>query len=242
MATTTTNFGWDIPQSTDLVKDGATAIAALGQDIDTALVDLKGGTTGQLLSKTSGTDLDFTWVTNASLYVPWPTGKYFGANGLNDTAANTATLNRVYYMPIIVPQSVTLDRIQVTTASTFSGTASVRLGIYNMDATTGLPSTVSLDAGTVSCTAANTTYSITISKALTTGIYYLASVMQSAATTSTFIGLDTLNTPVLPRTSSFQQGVYYYETGISGSFATAGSVLGPNDGTQANINTIVRVA
>lgn len=61
MATTTTNFGWDIPQSTDLVKDGATAIAALGQDIDTAMVDLKGGTTGQVLAKASGTDLDFTW-------------------------------------------------------------------------------------------------------------------------------------------------------------------------------------
>ena len=63
MATTTSNFGWDIPQSTDLVKDGATAIAALGQDIDIALVDLKGGTTGQVLSKASGTDLDYTWVT-----------------------------------------------------------------------------------------------------------------------------------------------------------------------------------
>jgi hypothetical protein len=63
MATTTTNFGWDIPQSTDLVKDGATAIAALGQDIDTALVDLKGGTTGQVLAKASGTDLDYSWVT-----------------------------------------------------------------------------------------------------------------------------------------------------------------------------------
>ncbi len=62
MATTTTNFGWDIPQSTDLVKDGATAIAALGQDIDTALVDLKGGTTGQVLAKASNTDLDFSWV------------------------------------------------------------------------------------------------------------------------------------------------------------------------------------
>lgn len=61
MATTTTNFGWDIPQSTDLVKDGATAIATLGQDIDTALVDLKGGTTGQVLAKNSNTDLDFTW-------------------------------------------------------------------------------------------------------------------------------------------------------------------------------------
>jgi hypothetical protein len=62
MATTTTNFGWDIPQSTDLVKDGATAIAALGQDIDTALIDLKGGTTGQVLAKASGTDLDYSWV------------------------------------------------------------------------------------------------------------------------------------------------------------------------------------
>jgi hypothetical protein len=63
MATTTTNFGWDIPQSTDLVKDGATAIAALGQDIDTAFVDLKGGTTGQVLAKASGTDLDYSWTT-----------------------------------------------------------------------------------------------------------------------------------------------------------------------------------
>jgi hypothetical protein len=65
MATTTTNFGWDIPQSTDLVKDGATAIAALGQDIDTAFIDLKGGTTGQVLAKASATDLDFVWSADA---------------------------------------------------------------------------------------------------------------------------------------------------------------------------------
>ena len=62
MATTTTNFNFPIPQSTDLVKDGATAIAALGTSVDTQFVDLKGGTTGQVLSKASGTDLDFTWV------------------------------------------------------------------------------------------------------------------------------------------------------------------------------------
>ena len=67
MATTTTNFGWDIPQSTDLVKNGATAIAALGQDIDTALVDLKGGTTGQVLQKNSNTDLDFIWSADAGI-------------------------------------------------------------------------------------------------------------------------------------------------------------------------------
>jgi hypothetical protein len=63
MATVTPNFNWPVPTSTDLVKDGATAIEALGDSIDGSLVDLKGGTTGQVLSKTSGTDMDFTWVT-----------------------------------------------------------------------------------------------------------------------------------------------------------------------------------
>jgi hypothetical protein len=45
-----------------LVKDGALAIRTLGSAIDTSLVDLKGGTTGQVLSKASGTDMDFSWV------------------------------------------------------------------------------------------------------------------------------------------------------------------------------------
>lgn len=62
MATVTTNFNFPIPQSTDLVKDGATAIAALGTSVDTQFVDLKGGTTGQVLAKASGTDMDFSWV------------------------------------------------------------------------------------------------------------------------------------------------------------------------------------
>jgi hypothetical protein len=66
MATTTPNFGWPVPTSTDLVKDGAVAIETLGDSIDASLVDLKGGTTGQVLSKNSNTDMDFTWVTDAA--------------------------------------------------------------------------------------------------------------------------------------------------------------------------------
>ena len=65
MATTTPNFGWSVPTSTDLVKDGATAIETLGDAIDASLLDLKGGTTGQLLSKNSNTDMDFTWTSVA---------------------------------------------------------------------------------------------------------------------------------------------------------------------------------
>ena len=63
MATTTPNFGWPVPTSTDLVKNGATAIEALGDAIDASLVDLEGGTTGQVLAKASNTDMDFAWVT-----------------------------------------------------------------------------------------------------------------------------------------------------------------------------------
>jgi len=60
----TTNFNWETPDDTDLVKDGAAAIRTLGSSIDTSFVDLKGGTTGQILSKASNTDLDYTWVAN----------------------------------------------------------------------------------------------------------------------------------------------------------------------------------
>jgi len=62
MANPTTNFGWQMPTSTDLVTDLPADFEVFGQAVDTALVDLKGGTTGQVLAKASGTDMDFTWV------------------------------------------------------------------------------------------------------------------------------------------------------------------------------------
>jgi hypothetical protein len=63
---TTTNFGWDTPDDTDLVKDGAAAIRTALDGVDTSFVDLKGGTTGQVLAKNSDTDLDFVWSADAA--------------------------------------------------------------------------------------------------------------------------------------------------------------------------------
>jgi hypothetical protein len=63
MANPTTNFGWQMPTSTDLVTDLPADFEVFGQAVDTSLADLKGGTTGQVLSKATGTDMDFTWVT-----------------------------------------------------------------------------------------------------------------------------------------------------------------------------------
>jgi hypothetical protein len=64
---TTTNFGWETPDDTDLVKDGAAAIRTLGQSIDTSLMDLEGGTTGQVLAKNSNTDMDFIWTNGGDI-------------------------------------------------------------------------------------------------------------------------------------------------------------------------------
>lgn len=85
---TTSNFGWTTPADTDLVKDGAAAIRTLGNGIDNSLVDLKGGTTNQVLAKNSNTDLDFKWVADAS-GIP---ATIFDAKGdiIAATAADTA--------------------------------------------------------------------------------------------------------------------------------------------------------
>ena len=64
MANPTTNFGWVMPTPTDLVTDLPADFAVFGQAVDTSMAQLKGGTTGQILSKTSATDMAFTWITN----------------------------------------------------------------------------------------------------------------------------------------------------------------------------------
>jgi hypothetical protein len=70
MATTTPNYGWAVPTSSDLVKNGATAIETLGDSIDASLVDLRGGTVGQSLVKASSTEMDFAWSSTPSASNP----------------------------------------------------------------------------------------------------------------------------------------------------------------------------
>jgi hypothetical protein len=98
MATTTPNFGWTVPTSADLVKDGATAIETLGDSIDASFVDLKGGTTGQVLAKASNTNLDFTWAnaSGASGFVPiTPTSISVGSGSASSAGNGQVTFTTV---------------------------------------------------------------------------------------------------------------------------------------------------
>jgi len=53
-----------MPTSTDLVTDLPADFEVFGQAVATSMQDLLGGTTGQILSKASATDMDFTWIAN----------------------------------------------------------------------------------------------------------------------------------------------------------------------------------
>ena len=53
-----------MPTPTDLVTDLPADFEVFGQAVDTSMADLKGGTTGQILSKATNADMDFTWITN----------------------------------------------------------------------------------------------------------------------------------------------------------------------------------
>jgi hypothetical protein len=101
---TTTNFGWETPDDTDLVKDGAAAIRTALGGVDTSFVDLKGGTTGQVLSKASNTDLDFSWVAqdDSSLAINAQTGASYTAvlgDGVNTLVTMDNASANTFYIP-----------------------------------------------------------------------------------------------------------------------------------------------
>ena len=161
MATTTTSFGWDIPQSTDLVKDGATAIATLGQDIDTSMADLRGGTTGQVLSKTSNTDMDFTWVEqdDTTLSFNAQTGTTYTL--VASDSAKLVTTSNASAVTVTVPPSVFSTGNQINVQSIGVGLTSFTAGSGVTITSTGATAAAPIlrarySACTIICTGSNT--------------------------------------------------------------------------------------
>jgi len=65
MATTTPNYGWPVPTSTDYVKDGAAAIEALGDAIDATVFALPSAGLTLVKSQTIGSAVSTVAVTGA---------------------------------------------------------------------------------------------------------------------------------------------------------------------------------
>ena len=201
-----------------------------GSAADTA-ARLAIGTAGQVLAVNSGATAP-QWVNLAGGFSPQyileNRNLYYRASTAG-TAAFTAIENQTDYTPIWLPDC-TLDRIACRTSASFaSGPATVRLGIYQ-NAADNKPGNLLLDAGTVSATAANTAFEITISQVITEGIYWLAFNTQSTAGTNSFFGrnnnLGNANPLIGAGESSPNANLIagFTQSGVTGAFANAGTL------------------
>jgi hypothetical protein len=148
--------------------------------------------------------------------------RYQAAADVNNSAA-VAVEDTTYFQPFFVPVATTFSTIGCQATSAHTGTTSVRLGIYNNG--TNIPTTVALDAGTVSVAVANSVYTITVNQTLQPGWYWLAFNAQSISGTASFGGVSPVPSWGYMRTNLSQNRmITRTEAGITGAFATAGTL------------------
>lgn len=171
MATTTPNFGWTVPTSTDLVKDGATAIETLGDAIDASLLDLKGGTTGQVLAKNSGTDMDFTWIAqdDSSLAINAQTGTSY--TGVLSDGVNT----------LVTMDNASANTFNIPTDASVAYDIGTVLNVYMKGA--GVTTITAATPGTTTVVSAGTTIGSPV-----LARYKIASCIKLASNSWTVIG------------------------------------------------------
>lgn len=139
----------------------------------------------------------------------------------------TVTNGRLVFCPFLVGEQITIDRIGVSLAvSSTTESNVIRLGIYNCDSN-HIPSTLLLDAGTVTASATTNLITISISQQLNPGLYYLAmladytvsSAIRGIPTTAFQNPLGWTSNPTLGIT-----GYYYNNVGYGALPSSAGSL------------------
>jgi hypothetical protein len=144
MANPTSNFGWQMPTSTDLVTDLPADFEVFGQAVDTDFVDLLGGASGYILSKASATDLDFTWIPNdqgditgITATSPLTGGGSSGAVTIGINAATTSVVG-----------AVQLSDSTSTTSSVLASTPTATKSAYDL-ADAAIPKSLVTTAGDI---------------------------------------------------------------------------------------------
>ena len=160
MANPTTNFGWVMPTSTDLVTDLPADFNVFGQGVDTSLQYLLGGTTGQVLSKTSNTNMAFTWIEqdDTTLSFNAQTGTTYTL--VASDSAKLVTTSNASAVTVTIPPSVFTAGNQINVQSIGVGLTSFVAGAGVTITSTGASAAAPIlrarySACTIICTASN---------------------------------------------------------------------------------------
>ena len=134
-----------MPTPTDLVTDLPADFEVFGQAVDTSMADLRGGTTGQILSKTTNADMDFTWIandqgdiTNIAVTSPITGGGSSGSVTIGVDAATTSAAGVVQ-----------LSDSTSTTSSVLASTPTATKAAYDLANTASTTATAAIPKSTV---------------------------------------------------------------------------------------------
>ena len=160
MANPTTYFGWVMPTSTDLVTDLPADFNIFGQGVDTSMQDLLGGTTGQVLSKASNTNMDFAWIEqdDTTLSFNAQTGTTYTL--VASDSAKLVTTSNASAVVVTIPPSVFAAGNQINVQSIGVGLTSFVAGAGVTITSTGASAAAPIlrarySACTIICTASN---------------------------------------------------------------------------------------
>jgi hypothetical protein len=138
MATTTPNYGWPVPTSTDFVKDGAQAIEDLGDAIDATVFGLGSGGLTLVSTTTIGSAVSSVTV-SAAFSATYDNYKIIVSNGAASTDCNLAfklgASTTGYYsgMAAIVYSSNTLQSTRDNNGASFTSAGRGAASGLNLD-------------------------------------------------------------------------------------------------------------
>ena len=156
MATTTPNYGWPVPTSTDYVKDGATAIEALGDAIDATLF-----AKAKILQVVSTAKSD-TFTTSSTSFTD--------VTGLSVTITPSSATSKIFVLVMLTGQGATgvaslqgrLMRNSTAIAIGDAAGSRARVSVGNLDGGASTNVTTPIMFLDSPATTASTTYKIQI--------------------------------------------------------------------------------